>query len=283
MCPERHLVSRRRRSARIVICSAAVLVGVGTAIVATHEFPGSSDALRGHKSVSPSTTLTTSAPPISASTTTTLPPPEPVWRIAWGSAMAWGDGTASNVTVRELATIAVGGKAVRVRISNVFGNAPMEIGAASVALDAGGAAVQAATVRSLVFGSEPETTVPAGGSASSNPTPMTVTGGETLAISLYVANSDLVSVHPCCNTQRDVSYFTLNGGGNLTASASPGGFSIASPYPRWVDAVDVLQTTGKGSIVVVGDSITDGYNATQRWTDILQERIDGLPVSRGAP
>jgi lysophospholipase L1-like esterase len=193
--------------------------------------------------------------------------------------MAWGYGIASNVTVRELTTIAIGGRAVRVRVSNVFGRGPMKVGAASVALDAGGAAIQPGSLRPLQFGGASGTTVPAGSSVYSDPAQMTVTGRETLAISLYVTGSDLVSLHPCCDTQDDVSYFTPNGAGNLTSSVGSTGFSIASPYPRWVDAVDVLETSGKGSIVVIGDSITDGYNATQRWTDVLQERIDRLPFS----
>jgi len=208
------------------------------------------------------------------------PPPQPVWRVAWGSAMAWGHGEASNVTVRELATVGVGGEAVRVRISNVFGNAPLVIGAASVAVDASGAAVVPGTLQPLTFSGAPGTTIPVGSYVYSDPVSMTTTDLETLAISVYVSDTDLVSVHPCCATQRDVSFFTPNGGGNLTDSVSGAGLVVASPDPRWVDAVDVLQTTGEGSIVVVGDSITDGYNATLRWTDVLQERIDRLPPSQ---
>jgi lysophospholipase L1-like esterase len=39
----------------------------------------------------------------------------------------------------------------------------------------------------------------------------------------------------------------------------------------------VVGSTGQGSIVVVGDSITDGYHTAVRWTDVLQKRIDTLP------
>src|SRR5271163_577238 len=58
----------------------------------------------------------------------------PTWRIAWGSAMAWGHGTVTNATVRELATLQIGGSAVRVRISNLYGNQPLLVGSATVGL-----------------------------------------------------------------------------------------------------------------------------------------------------
>jgi len=193
--------------------------------------------------------------------------------------MAWGYGTASDVTVRELATVGIGGEGVKVRVSNVFGNEPMVIGAATLGESAGGAAVLPGTLRPLSFGAHLGVTVPPGHYVYSDPVPMSVGDGETLAVSLYVRNTDLVTVHPCCTTMAPVSYFTPNGAGDLTASVSGAGLTIASPFPRWLDAVDVLATTGKGSIVVVGDSITDGYNATVNWVTVLQRRVDRLPAT----
>ena len=209
-------------------------------------------------------------------TTTTSPPAAPpAWHVTWGSAMAWGFGTASNATVRDLATVATGGEAVRVRVSNAFGNAPLVVGAASVGASAGGPALVAGTLHPITFAGQPGVTVPVGGLVYSDPVPMAVNGGETLAISLFTPASDLVTVHPCCS--RTAGYLSANGGGNLVASVDGRGLSIASPWERWVDAVDVLDTGAQGSIVVVGDSITEGFNATVRWTDALQQRIDTLP------
>ena len=189
--------------------------------------------------------------------------------------MAWGNGRASNVTVRELATVGVGGVAVRVRISNAFGDAPLAIGAASVGLAATGAAVVPGTLHALTFGGAPATTVPVGQVIYSDAVGMSVSDLQTLAISIYASGRELVTVHPCCT--KVTSYFTPNGGGNLTGSVSGAGLSVPSPWARWVDAVDVLQTSGEGSLVVVGDSITDGYHTSLRWTDLLQKRIDTLP------
>src|ERR1700688_4575086 len=101
-----------------------VLVAAGGVLLAARV---SRSPAAGKAQLRPKTTSTmVSAPP----PTTTLPS-SPVWRVAWGSAMAWGYGTATNATVRELATVAIGGSAGRVRISNVFGNQPLVIGAAT--------------------------------------------------------------------------------------------------------------------------------------------------------
>ena len=193
--------------------------------------------------------------------------------------MAWGNGTAYDTTVRELATVGVGGEAVRVRISNVFGNGPMVIGAATVGLAAAGPVIEPGTLRPLKFKGHIGVSVPAGRYIYSDPVAMSVSDQQTLAVNVFVSNADLVSVHPCCTTMKPVSYFAPNGGGNLTSSLDGAALTLSSQFPRWVDAVDVLQTTGRGSIVVVGDSITDGYNSTLTWTSVLQRRVDAMPRS----
>jgi lysophospholipase L1-like esterase len=204
----------------------------------------------------------------------------PVWRIAWGSAMAWGYGTATNATVRQLATVQIGGSAVRVRISNLYGNHPLVIGAATVGLESTGASIDPGTLVQLTFGGNRGVTIPIGGLVYSDPAPISLTAMETIAVSVFVSDTDLMTVHPCCVTTA--SYFTKNGVGDRTSTASPGGF-VASPWPRLVDAVDVLQSSGNGSIVVLGDSIAEGASLNgssyPRWTDILEQRIDQLPKS----
>ncbi len=225
---------------------------------------------------SQSSATTTSDPPSTTTTTTAAPPP--AWRIVWGSTMAWGYGEVQNATVRQLMTVHTGGSEIRFRVSNYFGNAPLQIGAATVAPSAGGSAVDTAQMHAVTFNGSATTVIPVGGLEYSDPIPMAVTGGETLDVSLWVSGADLVTLHPCCTAIR--GYFTRNGGGNVTSAASMVGIGTPSPWERFVDAVDALQTTPRGSIVVIGDSITDGFHSSARWTDILQERVDSLPVNQ---
>ena len=109
--------------------------------------------------------------------------------------MAWGYGQASDVTVRDLATVGVGGDAIRVRISNVFGDAPLVIAAASVGLSASGPAVVPGTLRTLRFDGARGAKVPVGGVIYSDPVMTRVAAMQTLAISVYESGRELVTVH----------------------------------------------------------------------------------------
>ncbi len=204
-------------------------------------------------------------------------PQSATWRVAWGSAMAWGFGEASDTTVRELARVGVGGTALRIRISNVFGNAPLAVGAVTVALDAGGAAIVPGTMLPVTFGGAPGATIPVGGVVTSDPAEMTVHAMQTLAVSVFVSGRDLVSTNPSRPGGPSVSYFTPNGGGDVASAADAAAFPFGDSSPRWVDAVDVLSSAARGSVVVVGDSISAGYHTPLRWTDLLEERIALLP------
>ena len=257
----RHRLARRRRRLALVLLAGLLLAG-GLAAYFSRSTSGGGDALH-HRQ-----------PPRSTTTVPTAPP-APEWRVAWGSAMAWGYGTAADATVRELATLALGGSAVRVRLSNVFGNQPLVVGNATVGTDAVGADVVPGSLHQLTFDGKPGVTIPVGGLVYSDPVAMAASPMQVVAVSVFVSDTDLMTVHPCCDTVA--SYFTANGAGDLTASPSRTGFVASSPWPRLVDAVDVLESSGKGSIVVVGDSITDGYHSSLRWTDVLQQRVDLLP------
>ena len=188
--------------------------------------------------------------------------------------MAWGYGEAVDTTVRQVATVAAGGTALRVRLSNLFGNRPLILGSATVA-PAGPSGSLAGPPEALLFGGQPGVTVPIGQEAYSDPLTMPVTAGQALAVSVFVRGPDLMTVHPCCVFPL-VSYFAGNGAGDLTSAVSARALPYSSPWSRLVDAVDVLSLNGPG-VVILGDSISDGYNSSARWPDLLQQRIDLLP------
>ncbi len=191
--------------------------------------------------------------------------------------MAWGYGLADNTTVRDLATVGVGGSAIRIRISNAFGNTPLVVGGVTVAKSAGGAAIVPGTMMHVHFSGASEVTIPVGQVLTSDPVPMAVTDLETLAVSLYVPNQELVTNHPYYTAVH--CYFGPNGSGDLITSPTGAGLTAHDDFERWVDAVDVLRSGDAGSIVVLGDSISDGFNSTTNWVAVLQRRIDKLPVA----
>jgi hypothetical protein len=197
-----------------------------------------------------------------------------VWRAAWGSPMAWAQPgvIASDTTVRELATVALGGKAVKVRISNLFGDAPLVVGAGTVAVSSGGGAIIASTLKRLAFNRRPSITIPVGRVAYSDATQSTVAGGQTLAVTVYVRDSDLVTLHPYGNLGA-VSFAAGNGSGNQVDSVTGTAFPDASPWPRWVDAVDVLERRGQGA-----HRVLQGLKP-HRLSRARAVRVPGIPVS----
>src|SRR5436190_14369132 len=92
--------------------------------------------------------------------------------------------TVSNQTLRQIVHTSIGGNRVRVVLSNVFGTAPIEIGAAAIAARTEGARVQANSVHALTFAGKPAATILAGAVLVSDPVAMTVGPLSDLAIDL---------------------------------------------------------------------------------------------------
>ncbi len=233
-------------------------------------------------------TPATSTPATSAPTTTSPPTSQPVapaWQTAWTSPMdlllqPYPKIVAVNTTVRDLATVTVGGSAIAIRLSNQWGPAPVTFGAVTVGERAGtvGAAVVAGTLTRVTFGAgSPAITVPAGQDVTSAPIPLAVSAGESLVVSLWVTAPAPVTVHYCQGCSR-LAFYTPNGGGNQTAVASGAAFTGSDPYLRWLSAVEVQGSPSRGTVVALGDSITAGFeNAGFGWPTPLQQRVAQLP------
>src|SRR4051812_24624050 len=90
----------------------------------------------------------------SARTTSTARSDGTRWVGTWEAAMATavGDGCA-DCTIRDVIHTSVGGPALRVRLSNAFGTAPLRVGHTTVALPVapGSAGVRLGTLRQVTF------------------------------------------------------------------------------------------------------------------------------------
>jgi len=75
-----------------------------------------------------------------------------------------GEGLADQ-TVRNVVFLSAGGSQVRVRLTNTFGTEAVQVGRASVAVQASDARPVPGTLRTLRFGGETEVTIAAGGRA----------------------------------------------------------------------------------------------------------------------
>jgi len=183
-------------------------------------------------------------------------------------------------SLRNLVHLSVGGTAVRIRLSNAYGTAPLHLGDATVAIAVAPNRAEAltGTMRPLTFGGSREPTIPIGAEAVSDPVTLPVRAGATLLISTYLPDPGPVTYHPDAQ-QR--SYFTDSG--DNTGDQS--GIAFSRSYRRWylVDGVDVRLPKARGVVVAFGDSIPDGYRSgtgtNRRWPDDLARQL--VPLRYG--
>jgi lysophospholipase L1-like esterase len=178
--------------------------------------------------------------------------------------------TFTNQTVRLIVHTSIGGRRVRIRLSNELGDTPLRIGAAHVALRAGGADIAAGSDRVLTFGGQTAITVPPRAPVLSDPVDLDVPALSDLAISLYLPNATAAtSIH---GTASQTNYVSLPG--NFVGAASlPTERTILS----WPFLTEVDVDGSGAAIVTLGNSITDGTRSTpdtnNRWPDWLARRL----------
>jgi lysophospholipase L1-like esterase len=177
-----------------------------------------------------------------------------------------------NQTVRQVARISVGGDQLRVMISNEFGTRPVAIGAATVALSAGGSAVDPATTKPLSFGGRAFAVIPPGAPLISDPVDLPVKALASVAVSFYLPKrTGIGSVH-----WDGVQTGYISGPGDMTQAAD---FKAESTTKSRILLSRVMTTAKPDSSAVVffGDSITDGNCSTvdtnNRWPDHIAARL----------
>ncbi|MBI4886249.1 MAG: SGNH/GDSL hydrolase family protein [Acidobacteria bacterium] len=208
------------------------------------------------------------------------------WVTAWGTSQnGLATTSVTNTTVRMLARVTVSGDAVRIRLDNTFGAAPLVIGRASVGQRIQGAALAAGSNRAVLFNRSAGVTVPAGGTVTSDAVALLVLAQQDLAVTLHVPEA---GVRPSQHGGAFVtSYAAPDGSGDLTADESGMPFTATTTNLWWVKAIDVSSSSATGSIVAFGDSITDGtcttLDAHDRWEDLLAVRLALDAAGRGSP
>ena len=207
----------------------------------------------------------------------------PHWVSSWqGSPMTGGtffspgcpsDVGLSNQTIRNVVYLSAGGSQVRVRISNAFGANPLNVGAATVGISAGGAASVPGTLHTLTFAGKTSILIAADSEAVSDPVELQIPSLTTLAVSIYVPNSTGLSTQHFLAVQTN--YLAA---GDMSAVDSGSGFTQNISCWMFLSGVDVLTSPRvKGALVTLGDSITDGYlsttNANRRYPDVIARRL----------
>lgn len=212
---------------------------------------------------------------------------KPVWIATWGAAQqipepqnALPADDLRDATVREIFHLSAAGDQLRVHLSNAFGTAPLHITSVHIArpLTADHPAVDPASDRVLTFAGAADVTVPAGAEYVSDPIAYPVAALSNLAVTFHLdAPPARETGHP---GSRATSYY-LHGD-------EPGAPDMvgAKTVEHWylISEIDVLAAPGTGTVVALGDSITDGHatttNGNDRWTDVLAARLQSSPKTR---
>ena len=182
-------------------------------------------------------------------------------------------------TIRQIVRVSIGGKRVRVRLSNAFGAGPLVISGARVALRSTGATIVAGSDRTLTFNGLPSTAIPPGALAVSDPVNLRVPDLGELAVSIYVAGNQVGATEHTVGLQT--TYISAEG--DFTGADSlPTTTTTQSVY--FLTGVEVDAARSSKAIITLGDSITDGYRSTadanKRWPDRLAERLHAQKGSR---
>ncbi|MGZ9148249.1 MAG: SGNH/GDSL hydrolase family protein [Candidatus Deferrimicrobiaceae bacterium] len=209
-----------------------------------------------------------------------------------------------NQTLRQIVRTSIGGKKVRVRLTNALGIDNLVIGAAHIALRAHcdvipngaypappigscttveGSAIVPSSDRTLFFGGVPSIIIPPGGMVLSDPVKLDVPELGDLAISIYLPN----------HIDNNTNLFTRHGSAFQTNYVSPAGdhtgavsfspLSTTTLITNWyfLSGVEVKAPKETGAIVTLGDSITDGTRSTpntnNRWPNQLARRLLARP------
>ncbi|MEU7576827.1 SGNH/GDSL hydrolase family protein [Streptomyces sp. NPDC041068] len=194
------------------------------------------------------------------------------WTGTWSASTAGytAVGPWSDRTVRLVVHTSTGGPRVRIRLDNTFAAAPVRIGSATVAVQESGAAARGEP-RRLSFRGSPGTEIPAGAQAFSDPLDFDVPADANLLVSFHLP--DHVTTAPVHSQAIQRSY--VSGPGDHAADGSPA--SYTSTITTWPLLTGVDVGGGPGSVVLLGDSITDGVKSTQdanhRWPDVLATRL----------
>jgi len=178
----------------------------------------------------------------------------------------------ANNTLRQVVRVTLGGERIRLKLSNEYGNSPLEIKAVHIAQSAGAHRIKSETGLLVTFNGQQSVTIQPGQTVLSDPLDYSLPRLTNMAITIHFGDvPSALTGHP---GSRTTSYISETSSVDLENMPAP------VTTERWyvIAGIDVLSSDPRaGAIVAIGDSITDGRGSTtdhnNRWTDVLAKRI----------
>ena len=179
----------------------------------------------------------------------------------------------ANNSLRQIVQVSVGGKQLRLKLTNEYSNQTTEIKSVDIAIAKTSGSqpdILDDTRQTLTFNGKQSLTMNAGGRATSDPIDFVFTDRTNIAITIHFGqvSSTNVTGHP---GSRTTSYI---------AKGNTHDFTGATTTEHWyvIDALEtVKQDEQSKAIAILGNSITDGRGSTtneqNRWADVFSRRL----------
>jgi lysophospholipase L1-like esterase len=176
-----------------------------------------------------------------------------------------------DATLRQIVRVSIGGRKMRLRLSNAFGNSELTLHSVRVARSAGGGAIQKGTDRPVTFRGAASVTIPAGAPILSDTLDFELAPLTNVTVTIRLRGAPAaITGHP---GSRTTSYLMA---GEATDALELAG---AAPVVHWyfLSGIEVLADERVAAVAILGDSISDGRGSTtdgnDRWPDNLARRL----------
>lgn len=204
-------------------------------------------------------------------------PDEDGWFCAWAAAMQTADidqlpqnPRLKENTLRQVIRPSISGDKFTLTFSNEYGDIPAIFESVHVAklLKTGNPAIDTATDTVVTFGGKEEIRIEAGETVTSDEISLSVSALDLLAVSIKMGS--YVGGDVSCHREANASCWVAEG--NCVSAENMSGFKVMGSW-YYLCRMDVWAKAGAKTLVVMGDSISDGVGATSNayatWPDQL--------------
>jgi lysophospholipase L1-like esterase len=178
----------------------------------------------------------------------------------------------ADQTIRMVVRTSLGGKRVRIALSQMLNAEPLDVGAAHLAVSKGGSKIDPDTDRPLTFNGRRAVTVAPGTLILSDPVDLSVAPLTDVAVSLYLPRD---TGAPAIHRHAIRTTFVVRGNQAAAPTMAPDAETFVSYF--WLSSLDVVAAPDAYTIATLGDSITDGWattvDASMAWPTLLARRL----------
>jgi lysophospholipase L1-like esterase len=193
-----------------------------------------------------------------------------------------------NSTIRQTLYMTTQANQIRIKISNVFGGSNLPITAVTVALPANQTAgihqIQPKTLQKVTFSGRDGISIPNGALAVSDPINFPIKAQQIVTVTIYLATgqtTNSITSHPGSRTNSWWQFGNAVDAAQLTVADSS---TQSAAHWYFLSSIEAWVPPKQGSLLIVGDSITDGRgsttNANNRWPDLLLRRLQSDPSTK---